>query len=93
MLYILNKPSGESIRQLAVIGADDDEKSVLFIADAVFLATEGAIRQFEGLGVDSFYAAEDAVEARVVRPDARVELADYDDMAELLEEADKTVML
>ena len=93
MLYILNKTSEESIRQLAIIGAADGGKSVLFVTDAVFLATEANLKRFESLKVEKFYAAKDAVEARVMQAADGVELVDYDDMAELLEDADKVVVL
>lgn len=93
MLYILNKTSEESIKQLDIIGANDDEKSILFVTDAVFLATEHNLKRFDGMNVENFYAAEDAVEARVMEAASEVELVDYDDMAELLEDADKVVVL
>lgn len=93
MLYILNKTDEESLRQLAVIGADDDEKSVLFISDAVFRASEANIARFADLDVEKFYAAKDAVEARTMQVAGSVELVDYDDMAELLEDHDKIVTL
>lgn len=93
MLYILNKTSDESIAQLKVIGAKDDAKSVLLVTDAVFLANEANLKRFDGLGVENFYAAEDAVEARVLTPAGNVKVVDYDDMAELLEDAEKIIVL
>lgn len=93
MLYILNKTSEESIKQMAVIGADDDEKNVLLVTDAVFLATEKNLKRFDGLNVENFYAAEDAVEARIMEAAEGVEIVDYDDMAELLEDAEKIIVL
>lgn len=93
MLYILNKPTQESLRQLAVIGAGDDEKAVLLISDAVFLALPAGLARFAGLEVESFYAAKDAVSARVLEPDDEVELLDYDGMARLLEDYDNIVTL
>ena len=64
MLYILNKPVLESVRQLAVIGKDDDEKAVLLVSDGVFLSTEAMFKRCEEIGVDDVLAAEDALEAR-----------------------------
>ena len=93
MLYILNKTGAESIKQLAVISADDSGKSVLFVTDGVFWATEANLKRFANLKVESYYAAKDAVEARVVKVAGEVELVDYDEMAELLEDADKVVVL
>lgn len=93
MLYILNKTGADSLGQLAVVGADDADKVVLLVADAVFLATEANMKHFDELQVEAFYAAKDAVEARVLEPSGEVELVDYDDMAELLEDADKIIML
>lgn len=93
MLYILNKTSTEAIEQFSVICAGDDDASVLFIGDAVFLATEANLKRFASLKIDSFYAAKDAVEARAMETDADVELVDYDDMAGLLEDFDKIITL
>jgi sulfur relay protein TusB/DsrH len=93
MLYILNKTSEESLKQLAVISGADDDKSVLFVTDAVFWATEANLKRFASLKVENFYAAKDAVEARVMQAADAVELVDYEDMAELLEDADKVVVL
>jgi sulfur relay protein TusB/DsrH len=93
MLYILNKTSEEAIQQLKIIGAEDNGKDVLLVTDAVFLATEANIKRFEGLDVEHFYAAEDAVEARVITPASNVKIVDYDDMAELLEDAEKIIVL
>lgn len=93
MLYILNKPGLEALRQLAVIGADDDEKAVLLISDGVFLGNETQLERFESMGVDDVYAAEDAVAARGFELAPDVEVVDYDDMAGLFEEHDKIVML
>ena len=93
MLYILNKACASSLAQLAAIGAGDDEAWVLLVSDAVFLGTDAGLKRFADLDVESFYAARDAVEAREVALSAEVELLDYDAMAELLEDADKVIML
>lgn len=93
MLYILNKPAQESVRQLSIIGADDDEKAVLLVSDGVFLAVDEAYELFSEMGVDDVYAAEDAVEARTLDVSSDVEVVDYDDMAGLLEEHDKIIVL
>ncbi len=93
MLYILNKTSEEALKQLKIIGADDDAKDVLLVTDAVFLATEANLKRFEGMEVENFYAAEDAVEARVMTAAGNVKIVDYDDMAEMLEDADKIIVL
>lgn len=93
MLYILNKPGLESLRQLAIIGADDGEKAVLLISDGVFLASETQVERFGDMGVEDVYAAEDAVEARDIELSSGVEVVDYDDMAGLLEDHDKVVVL
>ncbi len=93
MLYILNKTSNEAIRQMAVIGSGDDEKAVLLISDAVFLSTEANLKRFADLDVEEFYAAKDAVEARVLEPGDDVEVVDYAGMAELLADYDKVVVL
>ena len=93
MLYILNKPGQESLRQLAVIGADDDEKAVLLISDGVFLAAGALFKRFAEMEVEDVYAAEDAVEARNIEISDDVEVMDYNDMAALLEEHDKIITL
>lgn len=93
MLYILNKPGQEAMRQLAVIGGVDDEKAVLLISDGVFLAVDGPYDRFAELGVDEVFAAEDALAARDIAISSEVEVVDYDDMAGLLEEHDKIVVL
>ncbi len=93
MLYILNKPGEESIKQLAMVGSGDDEKALLLVTDAVFMATEANLKRFEGLDIDDFYAAKDAVEARVLEVSDDVEVVDYADMADLLADYDKVVIL
>lgn len=93
MLYILNKPGREALRQLAVLGAADDGKAVLLISDGVFLAVDGPFDRFAELGVDEVFAAEDALAARDITIASEVEVVDYDDMAELLEEHEKIVVL
>lgn len=93
MLYILNKPGEDALRQMAVIGADDDEKAVLLVSDAVFLGTEGNLKRFADMDVEDFYASKDSVEARDIELSDDVELVDYDDMAELMEDHDKIVTL
>lgn len=93
MLYILNKPGLESLRQLAALGADDDEKAVLLVSDGVFLGSAAQVKRLAELGAEDIYAAEDAVEARAIEVDSAVEVVDYDDMAGLLEEHDKIVTL
>lgn len=93
MLYILNKPGLESLRQLALIGSADDEKAVLLVSDAVFLAGAAQVKRLAELGAEDIYAAEDALKARAVKADPSVEIADYGDMAALLEEHDKIVTL
>ena len=93
MLYILNKACASSLAQLEVIGAGDDEAWVLLVSDAVFLGTDAGLKRFADLDVESFYAARDAVETRRVTLSEEVELLDYDGMAELLEDADKIIML
>lgn len=93
MLYIFNKTDQEAVRQFAVISADDDEKSVLFISDAVFLASSARLECFDDLEVDSFYAAKDAVEARAIELSDDVEVVDYKDMVGLLDDYDKIITL
>ncbi len=93
MLYILNKPCASSLAQLAAVSAGDDEAWVLLVSDAVFLGTDAGLKRFTGLDAESFYAARDAVETRRVTLSGKVEPLDYDGMAELLEDADKIIML
>lgn len=93
MLYILNKPCASSLAQLTAVGAGDSEAWVLLISDAVFLGTNAGLKRFADLDVEDFYAAADAVNARNVALSGEVELLDYDGMAELLEDADKIIML
>lgn len=91
MLYIFNKTDQEAIRQFAVLSADDDEKSVLLVSDAVFLASR--LDCFDDLDVESFYAAKDAIEARSITVSDDVEIVDYKDMAGLLDDYDKIITL
>ena len=93
MLYIFNKTDQEAVNQFAIISADDDEKSVLFISDAVFLASTARLELFQSMDVDSFYAAKDAVEARMVEIDDDVEVVDYKGMAGLLDDYDTIITL
>lgn len=93
MLYILNKPSDESVRQFAMLSAEDDEKVVLFVTDGVFFSSEAGLQRFADMDVDSFYAAKDAVEARELEPGDDVEVVDYDEMAGLLEDFETVIML
>lgn len=93
MLYILNKPNEESIRQLAMIGAEDDEKNILFVSDGVFLSSQTNLERFADMDVENFYAARDAVEARLLEPGDDVETMDYEEMAELLEDFETIIML
>ena len=93
MLYILNKTSDASIKELAIISSGDDEKLVLFYSEAVFLATEANLKRFADIGVDTFYAAKDAVEMRAMEVADGVEVVDYDDIAGLFEDADKIITL
>lgn len=93
MLYILNKTSEESLRQLAVIAANDDEAAVLFVSDAVFLSSEHNLKRFADMDIEAFHAARDAVDARRVEPDDDVELLDYNGMAALIDDYDKIITL
>lgn len=93
MLYILNKPAEESLRQLGLIAAQDDEAAVLLISDAVFLASSENMERFSGLDVESVNADKEAVHARLITPDDDVELLDYAGMAALIEDYDKVVTL
>lgn len=93
MLYIFNKPSEESIKQFAMLSAEDDEKTVLFVTDGVFLANETNLKRFSDMDVDDFYAAKDAVEAREMEPDSDVEVIDYDKIAGLLEDFETIITL
>jgi|GEM_PF-4232148 len=93
MLYILNKPGEESLRQLCMIAAQDDEAAVLLISDAVFLASSENMRRFSELDLESVNADKEAVGARLVEPDDDVELLDYAGMAALVEDYDKVVTL
>ena len=93
MLYILNKPCEESLRQLRVIASKDDEAAVLFTGDAVFLASSENLRRFSGMDIDSFNADKEAVEARILEPDDDVELLDFAGMAALVEDYDHVITL
>lgn len=93
MLYILNKSSTAAFEQLAVIGTDDTDKIILFVLDAVFLTSEEHIKHLRTLNIDAFYADKEALEARIVGVADDVILVDYDEMTELLEDADKIITL
>lgn len=93
MLYIMNKSSEESLRQLAVIAADDDEAAVLLVSDAVFLGTTHNLRRFADMDIEAFHAAQDAAEARAIELDDDVEVLDYNGMAALVEDYDKVITL
>jgi len=93
MLYILNKPCEESLRQLGVIAARDDEAAVLLTGDAVFLASSENLRRFSDMDIESFNADKEAVEARILEPDDDVELLDFSEMAALIEDFDHVVTL
>ena len=93
MLYILNKTTQESVKQLGVLSASDDEKVLLLISDGVFLANEAQIARFDAMGIEEVFAAEDSVKARDFAIAPAVEVVDFDEMAGLFEEHDKVVML
>lgn len=93
MLLLLNKMRKEYAEEIRVLVGDED-KTVLLVGDAVFFGLPGMLPGLEELGVEEFYAAEDAVQARGLALDPKVRIVDYPGMAGLiLDDHDQVVAL
>lgn len=93
MLLLLNKMRAEYAEEIRVLAGDED-KTVLLVGDAVFFGLSGMLSRLEDLGVEEFYAAEDAVKARGLTLAPKVQIVDYPGMAGLiLDDHDQVVAL
>jgi sulfur relay protein TusB/DsrH len=93
MLFLLNKTANDAVDLIKLLGGEED-KDLLLVQDAAFYAGGPILKQFAEAGVETVYAAKDAVEERAVQVGGAVEIVDYDRMVELImEEHDKVVCI
>ena len=93
MLFLLNKTACDAVDQVKLLGGDED-KELLLVQDAVFYASGPMLERFQEAGVETVYAAKDAVAERAVAVDGSVEVVDYDRIVELImEDHDKVVCI
>lgn len=91
MLFLINKPQPNIAETIKLLGGDED-KEVLLVGDAVFLANEAGTAKFKAVDVEQVYAAKDALEDRKVEVSDDVEVVDYPGMVDLImEEHDHVV--
>ncbi|MHC1713254.1 MAG: hypothetical protein AB9872_13990 [Solidesulfovibrio sp.] len=83
MLFLLNKSRKSCLEELRILGGDED-KSVLLVGDAVYLAMPGMAHTWETLGVEEVFADGDAAASRGVLLDTTVTPLAYDRMAKLI---------
>ncbi len=91
LLFFVNKTRPNTFDLIKLLGGDED-KDVLLVGDGVFYANPLMVKKFKDLGVDTVYAAKDAVEERVLEVAGDCEVVDYDEMVDLvMEDHDKVI--
>ncbi|MBU1276097.1 MAG: DsrH/TusB family sulfur relay protein [Proteobacteria bacterium] len=92
MLFMLTTSDAGVLKTVDRLAGDED-KELLLISDAVYLAREAMAEVLSGHSIDEVYAEEAALAKRGIKPSSTCETVDMDRIVEIVLNSQKLIQL